>query len=420
MNFINKILQSIYKNLFYLIVFLIPTQLAYHFWPDYSFVYGLRIDYLSVAVYLTDILIFVYIIFFFIKNKKEIIFSKKNTLRLLTFILFVVLNIIYSKQKELSFFKWIKIFELLLFAFAVSKDKFLIKSRISKTFCYSAIFFGIIGLAQIIRSSTLGGILYYFGERSFTSVTPGISLLNIFNYSLLKPYSTFSHPNSLAGYMLVVFIFLLSFRVNNNKDKYLKYFTFFIIFSLLVFSYSKTVLFTLFVILLISFFKHLVKLQRIKFITYLVIFISVLLPIISVSLLKYKNNFSDNITERLLLSKISGQMLTANPVFGVGLNNFISSIPPLNVLRVPFWLLQPVHNIFLLFTVETGLVGMGIIFVYFNKYIIYLIQNNKRSYLYILLAVFITGFFDHYWFTLQQNMILIFLFLGLSKNKQIK
>lgn len=419
MNFLNKILQSIYKNLFYLITFLIPTQLAYHFWPEFSFVYGLRIDYLSVAVYLTDILILIYVILFFIKNKKEIIFSKKNTLRLFIFFLFVVVNIIYSKQKELAFLKWIKVFELFIFAFAVSKDKFLVKSRIFKTFCYSVLFFGIIGLLQTIRGSTLGGILYYLGERSFTSVTPGISLLNIYNFSLLKPYSTFAHPNSLAGYILVVFIYLLSWKVI-NKDKYLKYLTFFIIFCLLVFSYSKAVLFTLIVILLISFFKHVVKLQKIKFITYFVILISVLLPIISVFLLKYKNIFSDNISERLLLSKTSGQLLTGSPVFGLGLNNFISSIPSLNALRIPFWLLQPVHNIFLLFTVETGIVGMGIFFIFFNKYLTYLIHNSKSSYLYILLAIFLTGFFDHYWFTLQQNMILIFLFLGLSKNKQIK
>lgn len=420
MNFLNKILQTVNKNLFYLIVFLIPTQLAYHFWPNYSFVYGLRVDYLSVALYLTDILIFIYLVFVFINNKKKIIFSKINILRLFIFILFVLLNIVYSKQKEISIFKWIKIFEFIIFSFAVSKDKFLVKSKIFKTFCYSLIFFGIIGLSQVVKDSTLGGIFYYLGERNFSSVTPGISLFNIFNFSLLKPYSTFSHPNSLAGYVLLVYIFLLSWKTDNNKDKLLKYLTFTVTFCLFLFSYSKATLISLFIISLISILKKSISLEKIKLLTYLGIFISLLSPIFSAILLKYRNIFPDNITERLLLSKTSGQMLVINPAFGVGLNNFITSIPSLNAFRFPFWLLQPVHNIFLLFTVETGLIGMGILFIYIYKYLTYLVNNGKRNFIYIYLAVFITGLFDHYWFTLQQNMILIFLFLGLSKNKQIK
>ena len=420
MNFIKKILHSFYPKLFYLIVFLIPSQLAYHFWPQYSFVYGLRIDYLSVAVYLTDILIFVYIIFFFLNNKKKRLFKKEDILSLFVFIFFVIINIFYSKQKETSFFKWIKILEYLVFSFTVSKNKLLTNNKIYKTFCYSVLFFGMIGFLQVIKGSTLGGLFYFLGERSFSFVTPGISLLNIFNLSFLKPYSTFSHPNSFAGYLLVVFVYLWFWKTKNNKNIYLKYLTIFFIFVLLLLTFSKGALFSFFIILTSIFFNLLSKLKRIKYITLLIIITSVLLPIISVFLLRYKNSFSDNVSERLLLSEMSGQMLKANFILGIGLNNFINYLPKLNTLRVPFWFLQPVHNIFLLFTIETGLVGIGIFFLGFNKYINYLIQNNKKVFIYILLSIFMTGFFDHYWLTLQQNMLLMFLFLGLSKNKQIK
>lgn len=420
MNFIKNILQRIYTILFYLIVFLIPTQLAYHFWPDYSFVYGLRIDYLSVAVYLTDILIFVYIVLFFLNNKKKGMLSKGMFLSLLTFVFFVIINILYSKQKELSFFKWLRVSEYLVFSFAVAKNTLLKNIKIIKTFCYSVLFFGLIGLTQLIKGSTLGGILYFLGERNFTISTPGISLLNFFNRSLLKPYSTFSHPNSLAGYMLLVFIYLLFWETTNNKDKYIKYLTTFFILILLLFSFSKAALFSLFVILIILFFNLLSKYQRIKQIALYIIVVSLSLPIISMFLLKYQNSLPKSIVERLLLSMMSGQMLKVSPILGIGLNNFTSYMPFLNTLRVPYWFLQPVHNIFLLFTVETGLLGIGILFIGLFKYINYLIENNKKNYMLILLAIFLTGLFDHYWFTLQQNMILMFLFLGLSKNKQIK
>jgi len=419
-NFIKKVLHSFYAKLFYLIVFLIPSQLAYHFWPQYSFVYGLRIDYLAVTVYLTDILIFIYIIFFFLDNKKKSLFKKKDILSLLVFIFFIIINIFYSKQKELSFFKWIKILEYLIFSFTLTEGRVLTKRRIYETFCYSILFFGVIGLLQVIRGSTLGGLFYFLGERDFNFITPGISHLNIFNLNFLKPYSTFSHPNSFAGYLLAVFIFLWFWKTKKNKNIYLKYLTISFICILLLLTFSKSALFSLLVVLISLFFNLFSKLKRIKYISLLIIVTSVLLPIISVFLLRYKNSFTDDITERLLLSEMSGQIFKTNFVLGVGLNSFISYLPKLNTLRVPFWFLQPVHNIFLLFTVETGLVGISILFLAFFKYINYLIRNNKKDFIYILLIIFMTGFLDHYWFTLQQNMILMFLFLGLSKNKQIK
>ena len=42
---------------FYLLILFLPTQLGKHFWPNFSYVYGVRIDYLSPTLYFTDILI---------------------------------------------------------------------------------------------------------------------------------------------------------------------------------------------------------------------------------------------------------------------------------------------------------------------------------------------------------------------------
>src|SRR5438105_4334390 len=41
----------------FLLLFLLPTQLGKHFWPEFSFVQGLRIDYLSPTLYVTDMLV---------------------------------------------------------------------------------------------------------------------------------------------------------------------------------------------------------------------------------------------------------------------------------------------------------------------------------------------------------------------------
>src|ERR1035437_8081006 len=56
-------LAKISKLFFYLLILFLPTQLGKHFWPNSSFVYGLRLDYLSPTLYFTDILILLIFVF---------------------------------------------------------------------------------------------------------------------------------------------------------------------------------------------------------------------------------------------------------------------------------------------------------------------------------------------------------------------
>src|SRR5476649_2203358 len=45
------------KLLSYLLIFLLPTQLGIHFWPNFSLLLGIRVDYLSPTLYVTDVVI---------------------------------------------------------------------------------------------------------------------------------------------------------------------------------------------------------------------------------------------------------------------------------------------------------------------------------------------------------------------------
>ena len=64
--------------LYLIFVFLLPTQLGKHFFPPYSYLNGVRVDYLSPTIYLTDILVFLLLVsnfkrvMSFFKNKKLI------------------------------------------------------------------------------------------------------------------------------------------------------------------------------------------------------------------------------------------------------------------------------------------------------------------------------------------------------------
>ena len=128
---------------------------------------------------------------------------------------------------------------------------------------------------------------------------------------------------------------------------------------------------------------------------------------------------SESIWRRIELAKATWEMFKTSPIFGVGLGNFIPQLPKFLIpKKLYFW--QPVHNIFLLILAETGIIGLCLVFYVLWVMLRKLWQKKKPALFYSLLAIIFTGFFDHYWLTLQQNQLLLALIIGLSIGYQKK
>ena len=403
-------------------VFLIPTQLGYHFWPDWTYVFGLKVDHLSPTIYLTDILILLYIILSIWKRRIFEITKNINWIFLCTFILFATLNTGFAFNVNIAFYKWLKIVFLTVFAFFVSIDEEIEYKNVAKTLCFSTITFSTIGLAQFIKGGTIGGLFYLLGERSFNVTTPGIALMNFLGRFYLRIYSTFSHPNSLAGFFTVVLPMIIFWKTSTSFDKGIKFLSIFLTVVAILLSFSRSAVIA--ALLVLTFFllrgKKMIPHGRIIFTIFsLIFFASLVLPVFSLKGIFYKNKFTENTRERIILTTVAGREFSEYPILGVGLNNFIPLIPRSNFERTPFWFLQPVHNIYLLLLVETGIVGASIFFFYFSNLLKSCFKGDRFIF-FSLIIILITGFFDHYWLTLQQNLILFFLILGLSKNRVFK
>lgn len=397
--------QKIKTLLFYLLLFLFPTQSAIHFWPDFSFVFGIRIDYLSIAIYLTDILFFL----LFLIDFKKIIKSVLKKRFLFIFLFLVILNIVFSSIPVLSFLKWFHILFLLFFSIFISINKKLFKEKIIEKIIYlSAVLFSVIGICQFLLKRTLGGFFYYLGERTFNINTPGISTFNFFGKEFLRAYSTFSHPNSFAGFLGVVLIYLILSK--NVKKLPLITFGLLIIFLAILTTFSFSAAISLFFIGILYLLEKKFGLKKIfyYFLLFFIFIISLSQTFISSEFVI--NNFSnlDKITQRLDLAHISGIMFSERFLTGWGLNTFIPNIPKFKSWSGYIWFLQPVHNINLLILSEVGI--FGFIFFYFIllKTILKALKEKKTNILYSLIFILITGLFDHYWITLQQNLVLIF------------
>jgi O-antigen ligase len=141
--------------------------------------------------------------------------------------------------------------------------------------------------------------------------------------------------------------------------------------------------------------------------------LSILLPLLAARGMAVAKQLGESYSGRAELAVAAGKMFSEKPLLGIGLNNFSLELPQKNLGQPSYWRLQPVHNIFLLSLSETGLAGFLALFLL--CYLAIKKASPKRGYaLAALLFVLLTGFFDHYWLTLQQNQLLLAITLGLS------
>jgi hypothetical protein len=398
-----------------LLVFLLPTQLALHFWPPSAFVFGIRVDYLAPSIYLTDFLFTVLFVFWVIREKRNfLLWVKKNRYYIAVFLALAVLNICFSVSLIPSLYKWMKIAEMALFSYYVWARRDIFESQAIFTSLYfSIIFFSLIGIAQFLRGGTLGGIMYFLGERTFNLSTPGIALVSLAGEKFLRAYSTLPHPNSLAGFLVVGTLFLSGIYFKNIKSKKSLGIVIILICLILTFSLSAFVAILICTGLYLLIRKKMFIKNHIPLIVLLFLLVSLLLPAISKDLLASGISFSDTIGQRLELALVSGKIISGRFWIGTGLNTFIIQEAKTTMVNSPLWLLQPVHNIYLLVMSEVGIAGTIILYFFLTK-ILKEAFNRRIGIFLAVIFILTSGLFDHYWFTLQQNMLLAAFIFGNS------
>ena len=402
------------KYLNYLLVFLLPTQLAQHFWPSFAFVFGTRVDYLAPSIYLTDVLFLVIFLPWAAGSYKKIFgFIWKYKYYIFPFFLLAILNTAFSSSVSPTIYKWVKLSELIAFGFYVWARPEIFKSKaFFTTLFYSLVFFSVIGILQFVFAGTLGGPLYYLGERSFNISTPGIALVTIFGRIFMRTYSTFSHPNSLAGFLGGGGLILLS---KYSREDFLKKILGIVIICLafvLTFSLSALVGVAACALTYILVRKKLLNKKNIILIPTAIFLISLSLPFLSKIALQSKVNFPQNINQRLEMSLVAGKFISQKFFIGGGLNTFVINGAKSGYLGYYLWLLQPVHNTELLLFSEVGVFGVLLFYLLMVKSFRRAWSLNNVAFLLALIFILTTGLFDHYWFTLQQNMLLFALILG--------
>lgn len=324
----------------------------------------------------------VFALVFFIQILKNIKKIKLNLdlLLIFAFNLSCIASIFYSINPKAAFFDCIRYIciTIVYIYFSRMVDYRKYKTLINNCLIYGVIFQLIIGLIQKIKGGPLG--LYFLGEGRT------VFRLNVTGYELGLS-GTFNHPGPYAIYALIVLCWIV-FDENSVESKRLRNIgiiccTLMIILAagrttmlLMVFAYSIKILYD-------------VKQFNTKAILSLVViglFGIVLLIVFSENIMVILGRFSDSdfsmqLNSRLIHVELATKYIKESPILGAGINNYLD----LTFRDYPmtfysnFFLNTPIHNAYLLYWVEIGVVGMGLYILLILKNFIYKFKCRKSK-----------------------------------------
>lgn len=306
-------------------------------------------------------------------------------------LLLLAIQTAWSVGLEISLYRFIKFIEFIAIFGIVARNTYAYPALLLGL-ATSAFFQATLAILQLYTGSSMQGAWYLLGERYLTLSMPGVAKISLMGRELLRSYGTFSHPNSMAGFYLLLYSYAL---VTKNINKFLK--NCIVIFStlLIILSFSKVAISTWAVFTMIYFYMNSTRdKQRLR------LYIIGLLMILPVGMAYVATSDHLTLVNRMILAKQSLQIMSSNPFTGVGIGAYLYESARF-AQNTPFFLNQPVHNVFLLMLAELGLPLSIFIFYVAYKYIFRFVPHI------VLGTLLFTSLFDHYWWTLQQNILLL-------------
>lgn len=410
---------SYHKKLFYVFLFFLPVQLNYYFWPDWAYVLGRQVDYLSPILYATDIVLVIMLSCWALEQKK-LWLTLKNSMAMRVFLplcLLVFVNIFFSSVPIVSAFKWLVVIKLSFLSVYIIKNNF---SILQVTIPLLLSSFGVsgIGILQVLKQQSVG--FYWLGERSFDNQTLNIAKF-FFCYPFevssacwqtIRAYGTFAHPNVFGGFLALVLLMTIKQKkllvawlktsqlyslLPNEKVMFLSVLSLPLMALLLTFSRTAWISFIVGLVFMSSLS------QTKKSIVGLLIAGTMIFSTLPFSLIQVSN--TESFLVRRQLNEAAFSIIADYWLTGVGLGNFLTVLPEYLVSR-SIYFLQPVHNIYVLFLSEFGLFGVLII-ILLMQHFLYSMKRILTEHSYVFIPIILIGITDHYFYSLHQGQLLL-------------
>lgn len=427
---------KIEKYLFYIFLFSIPLQTRKILW--YS---GWRFnEWQSVSIYATDVLLII-LLFFWALNFKKFKLVRSDYF-LIVFWAVSGISILNSFSYSISLFQWSKLLEFSVFYFYLSRYAFARFGLVNSFFAIMAggIFQAVVAIIQSVKQSSLG--LRYLGESIINLNLSGVaSFYTSTGEKIIRAYGTTPHPNVLAVclfFAMFGFYFIyLYYRLHSKHSPFFDTWGKAILgfYGVLLFAFFTTFSRVIVFIWFVSFCARSIAIRAVKHyritfgtkdgrrrimaILWMSLAVIVLFSLLYFNEIISRSNISADDQSVTLRAFYTDQVLKSDfNWLGVGTGNFVGWL----IEKEPFLLqyaYQPVHNIYLLIYSENGILGLSV----FLLFLIFLVKDFisktrlRRSYDLSMLIFFSSlifiGFFDHFFWTLQQGRLVFWSSLGL-------
>jgi O-antigen ligase len=457
---LNKL--NIAKIFFFLFLASIFFPIRYVFPTKDALQTGAYSDFTSISLYLSDIFLFLTVIFAFsprgganlprgeslpprggtiLPSVRGIISLVTSNLPLAFLIFWLILGIIlyFSQITELNWWFFAKYLELIV-AYGTTVylfNKTSIKQQFLSFFVLLTSFQSVLAIWQFVSQKSIG--LGKVGEQVLSPGIIGVAKIVSSGTTYIRGYGTFPHPNLLSAFLVVGVLISAYLLINSTKfyQKALFSLALFINILGLTVTFSRAGFLAAGVGLIIFAGQTVINnwnsyKRTILTLLFLIIVSCLSSFIIFKPYLQTRATVTDQASlERIFYAKTAWKMIQHNPIFGVGIGESVIHMQQYSNVKLWPWQIQPAHNFFLLVTAELGIPGL-ILFLWFFisllKKLVVSIRydaSNARDTLitkYLLLATF-TSFlllmqFDHYFYTLQQTQMLLWVFLGIIASQR--
>lgn len=340
------------------------------------------------------------------------------TLALLFFLAALLGTVFFAEVKILTFFQVFRFFELFALYFLLVND-LLTRREVLRFFLYGMLAQSVIAMWQYLQQSSVG--LRFLGEPVVSNTMQGVAKIDLDGAKVLRSYGTFSHPNVLGGAIVVALLWAYYlFR----KNLWVLLAVGAVLLMGLLLTFSRTAFLALGGGLLVYFSlsEKRIRIRHILLWGSIGLFLVVLFHLEGVLFERIFQGDPQSAVERVQYMTASKGMLMEHPL-GVGLGHFTLYMQEYVPDKFSPWLLQPVHNVYLLLVNEAGAVSGALFVVLLLLLFSRILRVSRHSKeddrlfldlsLTILAIIGVVSLFDHYFVTLYPAQVLLFLYFGL-------
>lgn len=380
-------------------------------------------EYGTIALYAIDIIVgalFLLSLRYFKKLKIE------TWLIIIFAILLLIINLSISLNKQISLWHSLWIIEAFVIILMIKRSS-IRTTTLSLIFAISAAMSSFLGIWQFLSQTSPASKWFGLAEHQSnalgTSVIEAVAPDGVIE-RWLRSYGSLDHPNIFGGLMslsIIVLIWANLKKTDNRLYRIVSLLTTVILGAGLISSFSRGAWLSLIIGLIVLFLAQEKTWQAIKksfdfILCLIVVSVLFLIPFYYLFIPRLSNDSrleNTSIIERVSGYKESLEIIKENFWLGSGLGNYGLALHN-QIPKKLVWFYQPVHNVFVLYFEELGVLG-AVFFVFIIYSYIKNTPKEKRSLAFSLaIALIIIGIFDHWPMSLHPGIIIVSSLIGLS------